>query len=298
MASVERRGLRLLAGGRLLVARLLTVLAAVLFASGVAACLMLPHGCRVATLLGSEAAYFLLGVVVYTLLDTGVGGAAVASAALAASATVFLKELFLAPRPPGASLVGARGPGFPSGHTAVTAGFWLGAAFYTGDPLLAGAGFMLSLLVAYTRVAIGAHYVGDVVGGLLVGLVSAYVAAVLVRRDGVAAGLVESLPAAAAAATVAGIVSPGYGAAWRLLGISVGGYAAGLAVLLRRGGAAVEPRGLGGRVAALAVSLTGLSVAAVLERLGVAGAVAGFAVFAAAVFLSPLLAGGLARRGG
>ncbi len=285
-----------MAGRRLTAAGLLTGLAAALFAAGVAACLVLPRGCLAATLLGSEAAYFLLGVVVYTLLDTGVGGAAVASAALAASATVFLKELFLAPRPPGAELVGARGPGFPSGHTAVATGFWMGAAFYSGSPLLAGVGLLLSLLVAYTRVAVGAHYVGDVAGGLFVGLLSAYVAAMLTRRDGVAGALAEALPAAGAAAVLAGLVSPGYAAAWRLLGIDAGGYAAGLAVLMLRGGAVPEPRGAVARGAALAVSLGGLAVAAVMERLGAAAGAVGFAVFAAAVFLSPLLAEGIAGR--
>lgn len=275
---------------RLGTARLLALLAAAMFAAGVAAC-ALPGGCRAATMLGDEALYFLLGVVVYTVLDTGVGGASVASAALAASATVFLKELFQAPRPPRAELVGARGPGFPSGHTAVASGFWLGAAMYSGDPVLAGSGLLLSLLVAYTRVAIGAHYVGDVAGGLLVGLASAYAGAVLARRDGVAAALAESMPAAAAAATLAAMTAPGYGAAWKLIGIDVGGYAAGLAVLSLASGRVHPPRGVLGRLAALSASLAALVAAAVLERLGPLGAVAGFALFAAAVFLSPLLPG-------
>ena len=67
-------------------------------------------------------------------------------------------------------------PSFPSDHA--TAAFAIAAAFLFHDMHKLGAAFFVAaLVVAVSRVFIGTHYVGDVVGGALTG----FAAAALVR---------------------------------------------------------------------------------------------------------------------
>ena len=279
-------------------------LAIVLAAAASLLCLLAGQkGCRLATLLGSEGLYFLIGVLIYAFLDGRLGGTGVLSAALAASTTVFLKQLLQLPRPPGAPLVGAVGPGFPSGHTTVATGFWLGMGLYSGDPLLLAAGAWLGAVVGYTRVAIGAHYPADVVGGFVVGLAAAYVASVLARREAVAWASWVAAAAAALLVFEAGLLAPSYRAAWRLLGIDLGLSAVGAWVWLR-GLEVCLAKGLGlaGRIAAAVLPLAILGAAVVGEHVaGAPGSLAGFALFsAAALGARPLLClvGGGTRGGG
>jgi membrane-associated phospholipid phosphatase len=273
--------------------RLLGLLALLLSAVVAAACATGRRGCILATSLGSEGLYFLLGVLVYAWLDGLLGAAGVASAALAASATVLLKQLLETPRPPYAAAVGATGPGFPSGHTAVVTGFWLGMGLYSGSPLLSLGGTLLGALVGYTRVAIGAHYPGDVLGGFIVGAASAYTVARLARDWGVLGAAAVSSLAGLEAAVLAAILEPGYRASWRLAGIDAGLAAAGL-LLAQRG---LEKRLRGRPTLACSALATALPLAVLAAAVGLeysVGPLAGAAGFAA--FSSAAIASRVPRR--
>jgi undecaprenyl-diphosphatase len=71
----------------------------------------------------------------------------------------------------------APGPSFPSGHT-LTATVWVGAVLLVLLPAVpararravVGAGIVLVVVVGFTRIALGVHYVSDVVAGWLIGL--------------------------------------------------------------------------------------------------------------------------------
>ena len=62
---------------------------------------------------------------------------------------------------------------FPSGHTATSTAFFATLAFASWRIGLAF--LVLPLLIAFSRIYVGAHYLSDVVGALLLGTVIAYV---------------------------------------------------------------------------------------------------------------------------
>ncbi len=59
---------------------------------------------------------------------------------------------------------------FPSGHA--SAAFAVAGALAYGNPSLGIIGFIVALFIAFGRVASGVHYPSDVLGGLIVGLIS------------------------------------------------------------------------------------------------------------------------------
>jgi membrane-associated phospholipid phosphatase len=113
-----------------------------------------------------------------------------------------LKAWFALPRPPESVwLVETDGYGFPSGHAVAGVVIYGGLALEYGwqkdlpESVLA---FLLAASVAFSRVVIGVHYLGDIIVGALVGLVVLLVARELVGRDvslGFGVGLVTAIPA-------------------------------------------------------------------------------------------------------
>jgi len=89
--------------------------------------------------------------------------------------TLILKTVFDAPRPP-ASLqaVPREGEGFPSGHTMAATILWTSLALWTTRGTLTLrllAATLLIALVAFSRLALGVHFVSDVVASVVFGAV-------------------------------------------------------------------------------------------------------------------------------
>lgn len=61
---------------------------------------------------------------------------------------------------------------FPSGHTTIM--FAIAGALYFYNKKLAGRLVLLGLLIGLARVSAGIHYPGDILGGIIVGLISAW----------------------------------------------------------------------------------------------------------------------------
>ena len=148
------------------------------------------------TLLGSPGFVIVLAVVAAVVVRFRQGSAVWAVACLAAPAIAgvveaTLKIVIARPRPITAALTGESGNGFPSGHSAGFSALVFAVAFvlsvrsseHQGSVKLFLAAATASLVMALTRVLVGAHYPTDVLAGLLVGVVAADLTAFVARHS-------------------------------------------------------------------------------------------------------------------
>lgn len=148
--------------------------------------------------------------------------------------------------------------GFPSGHVSIATTFWMGgAALFRSRPLAVSGAAMIALTAA-SRMYLGRHYLGDVLGGLGLGLL-VVAALVLLRRGGPRVSPPWSLarahwaPGAAFALAPLALLAP-----WLTIAPGVVGrlVAASLLVPFLTGGG-VPPdgnRGMGSRLGLVAIS--------------------------------------------
>jgi membrane-associated phospholipid phosphatase len=128
------------------------------------------------TTAGSEPVYVFLASLIFWCFSKKTGIRAMYVILLSAFAAILLKNLFGIPRPPGyLHKIEENGFGFPSGHAQVSSGFWgyLGCKIQNKWILFAGAVAVLS--ISLSRVYLGVHYAGDVIGGIIFGLTAALI---------------------------------------------------------------------------------------------------------------------------
>ena len=165
------------------------------------------------TALGSSYVVTTLGPFAYLfgerlgLLDRRNGARLLAVTIGGLALVVLLKGGFAEPRPPESVMrVAADGNGFPSGHATGSAAFYggLAALLTVGSRTrryLAGAAMIL--LVSFTRVALGVHYLVDVLTGMVVGTAFVATALALTHRR-VVYGFLLAVALAVAAVVVVG----------------------------------------------------------------------------------------------
>jgi membrane-associated phospholipid phosphatase len=169
----------------------------------------------VLTFLGSTWFITTVGPAVYLLgpdrglLDRRAGARLLAVAIGALALVVLTKGLFGMARPPASvQLVLADGNGFPSGHATGAAAFYGGLAALldvsSRRRRWVAAGGLIAL-VAFTRVALGVHYLVDVVAGVGLGLAFAAAMLELTRRR-IGYGFVLALLTSMAALALVGVV--------------------------------------------------------------------------------------------
>ncbi len=123
---------------------------------------------------GSQAVYFLLASVIFWCFSKKTGIRAMYVILFSAFLAIFAKNIFVMPRPPvQIHKIEIEGFGFPSGHAQVSAGFWgyLGGMTRNQKIILAGAAAVI--LISLSRIYLGVHYLGDVMAGILFGLLVA-----------------------------------------------------------------------------------------------------------------------------
>jgi membrane-associated phospholipid phosphatase len=87
---------------------------------------------------------------------------------------LWLKSLFMECRPPQIiheQFISDLSYSFPSGHAQVTILMWFGLAYYVRSRLLSAFFILIGLLISFSRIYLGVHYVHDVIAGILIGLI-------------------------------------------------------------------------------------------------------------------------------
>lgn len=134
------------------------------------------------TATGNEIFYLLVIPVLYWCYDkkfaSRIGGAFLTCVLVNES----VKEYFNNPRPDpsrlsdGISQLNIRykpkhSPGFPSGHAQNAVAFWGSLAYFAGKRNITLFSLIFILLVSYSRLYLAVHFLGDVLGGLVIGCV-------------------------------------------------------------------------------------------------------------------------------
>lgn len=122
-----------------------------------------------------HSVYFLLASLIYWCYSKKMGIRVMYVILLSAYVAILAKNLFGLPRPSQVfHKIPENGFGFPSGHAMVSSGLW-GYLSYTirkqGVVLI---GIFTIILVSVSRIYLGVHYVGDILGGILFGLFVAW----------------------------------------------------------------------------------------------------------------------------
>lgn len=136
--------------------------------------------------LGSTNAYIVLLLGVYLALDSRVGQRLGAFVLVGFYLNFHLKGLLDAPRPfelepalgrTPEAFAGHSGPGFPSAHAQLSLTFWGYLAWrWRRRPLWLLAALLIAL-ISLSRLYLGMHFPGDVLGGLAIGLLYTVVVA-------------------------------------------------------------------------------------------------------------------------
>jgi membrane-associated phospholipid phosphatase len=131
--------------------------------------------------MGNETFYVIFIPVIYWCFDKKlsirIGGAFLMSVIFNNS----IKDLFQNPRPSAQALLeGIRdlhtqyvphdSPGFPSGHAQNAVAFWGSFAYYLKNRYALVISIMFIVLISYSRLYLAVHFLGDVLGGLVFGI--------------------------------------------------------------------------------------------------------------------------------
>jgi undecaprenyl-diphosphatase len=144
------------------------------------------------TFLGEETVFMALAIIFFWCVDKWKGYYLLTTGFVGTVLSQTMKLIWRIPRPwvrdPSFTVVesaqsGATGYSFPSGHTQGAACTFLGIARTTKKTRLCGIGLIvLVLLVGFSRMYLGAHYLSDVVVGLAIGVASVLVMYPILER--------------------------------------------------------------------------------------------------------------------
>ena len=134
------------------------------------------------TFLGNQMFYVIILPIAYWTWDKKTTIKIGVIFLISAAANSWLKDIWHNPRPNAANLLPGikelnqawlprQSPGFPSGHTQGAVAFWGPVLYYIRKKPVIITAACLILLIPYSRLYLGVHYLGDVLGGFVIGLV-------------------------------------------------------------------------------------------------------------------------------
>jgi membrane-associated phospholipid phosphatase len=222
------------------------------------------------TLLGDSRLILILAVMLFWYTVRHRPFQIIAASMLGAAVGATLKLLIDHPRPAGEELIlysTSVSPSFPSGHVVLATCFWGTLAWYGWIPRWLAAVFVV--LVMFSRMYLGVHFLGDVLAGALVGIVwlivfHRWISPLLERIEPtrltmiVAAGLVASLLVLP--------VTKAFPFGWEIVGGLVG---AGVGLIIQHRRIRFEPAavGLQWQIAKAAIGTAGILVVILVDRL-------------------------------
>lgn len=119
----------------------------------------------------SEQVYIFLATLIFWCYSKKTGIRAMYVILFSAFAAILAKNLFGMPRPSEyLHKIEENEFGFPSGHALLSSSFWGYMGYWTKDRLMVVVGALAILSVSLSRIYLGVHYVGDIVGGIIFGL--------------------------------------------------------------------------------------------------------------------------------
>jgi len=125
---------------------------------------------------GSHPVYFILASIIFWCFSKKTGIRAMYVFLFSAFIAIFVKNILVMPRPPeNLHKIEVDGFGFPSAHAQVSAGFWGYLGGITRDQKMILIGTTAVILVSLSRVYLGVHYIGDVMAGILFGILIAVI---------------------------------------------------------------------------------------------------------------------------
>ncbi len=131
---------------------------------------------KVVTDIGSEPSYLFLASLTFWCFGKRTGIRSFYVILFSASTAIFAKNLFAMPRPPEyLHKVQESDFGFPSGHAFISSGFWGYLGGRIRKSWLMFVGIVAIFSISLSRLYLGVHYLGDVIGGIIFGLMLAII---------------------------------------------------------------------------------------------------------------------------
>lgn len=127
------------------------------------------------TTIGSQPVYFLLASLIFWCFSKKTGIRALYVILFSAFAAILIKNIFAMPRPSVPHKIEENEFGFPSGHAQVSSSFWGYLNSRIKNKSLIFTGIIVILSVSLSRIYLGVHYLGDVIGGIIFGLLVAFI---------------------------------------------------------------------------------------------------------------------------
>ena len=139
------------------------------------------------TWLGYRDFLFMFIPFVYWCFDRKIFGRLVIIVFFTAIINSLLKDIFQDPRPDFSLnidpwLQTETSFGFPSGHTQIAVVIWLYIALVAKNSIVRTVSILFLLGVPLSRIYLGVHDVGDVLGGMIFGLITLYLASIVYKN--------------------------------------------------------------------------------------------------------------------
>jgi len=131
---------------------------------------------KVLTVIGSQPVFLFISLLIFWCYERKMGIRVIYVILFSGHIGLLAKSLFGMQRPPDyLHKVTENDFGFPSSHALVSSGFWgyMGLRIRKIPIIIAGA--IAVFLVSLSRIYLGVHYPGDIVGGIVFGLTVAFV---------------------------------------------------------------------------------------------------------------------------